>query len=84
MPETRVAIAWWRFLIHILFVVTMAFVFNALLRELFGPQGWLAETDMRGRTSIWIASLCLSLLAGRLFGRVFPLVPAASDAVDQG
>ena len=75
MAENRIPIAWWRLLIYVVFVIVVAFVLNALLNEAFKSQGWLIQTDSRGRTPIWIASLALSLVAGRLFDRVFPLVP---------
>jgi hypothetical protein len=75
MNESRTPIAWWRLLIYVVFAVVMAFVFNALLNEVFKSQGWLLHGSRRGRTPIWIASLGLSLVAARMFDRVFPLVP---------
>jgi hypothetical protein len=75
MSEARLVIPWWRLLIYLAFVIGVAFALNAMLRELFVSQAWLMETDTRGRTPLWIASLLLSLLAAKLLGRVFPLVP---------
>ena len=75
MSEEPFVIDWWRLIIYMCFCLAVASVSNAILENLLASHRWLVEHDQRGRSVTWFIAFGISLLAGKLLNRVFPLVP---------